>query len=104
MINIYFIMLLFTFVLESNSFTLFPIETKIKLIEVSSKILPNIDTIGHNLLLNNEIIIKNVLHIEKVPLEIRKQIVLDIIKFTQYGDNFGGFILSNYHDIVDKLL
>ncbi len=99
--NIIIIFLVFMYV---KVYSFIPIETKIKIIEFSSKILPRIDTIGHNLLLNNEIVIKNILEIEKIPLYTRKQIVLDIIRFTEYGDKFGGFILSNYHDIVDKLL
>lgn len=88
-----------------NSFhSIIPIHTKIKIIELSSKLLPNIDTIGHKLLLNNEIVIKQILEIENIPIHIRKILVLDIIKITEYGDKFGGFILSNYHDIVNKLL
>lgn len=77
---------------------------KIELVEKSAQLLPKIDTIGHNLLLNNEVVIKNVLDMENVPLEIKKQIILDIIRVTQYGDQFGGFILSHYHDLVDILL
>ena len=100
-LNIYFIIL---FIINSQSFDLFPIQTKIKIIELSAHILPKIDTVGHNLLLKNDIIIKNVLELEKIPIDIRKQLVLNIIRFTEYGDNFGGLILSNYHDIVDKLL
>jgi|TARA_B100001093_G_C26632864_1_gene929678 hypothetical protein len=100
-LNIYFIVLL---IIRSQSFDLFPIQTKIKIIELSAHILPKIDTIGHNLLLKNDILIKNVMEVEKIPIDTRKQIVLSIIRFTEYGDNFGGLILSNYHDIVDKLL
>tara|TARA_Y100000816_G_C26101114_1_gene583573 strand:+ start:587 stop:901 length:315 start_codon:yes stop_codon:yes gene_type:complete len=100
-LNIYFIILLF---IHSQSFELFPIQTKIKIIELSAHILPKIDNIGHNLLLKNDILIKNVMELEKIPIDTRKQIVLSIIRFTEYGDNFGGLILSNYHDIVDKLL
>lgn len=98
------IIIIFLVFIYGNVYSFIPIETKIKIIEFSSKILPRIDTIGHNLLLNNEIVIKNILELEKIPLYTRKQIVLDIIRFTEYGDKFGGFILSNYHDIVDKLL
>lgn len=100
-LNIYFTIL---FIIHSQSFELFPIQTKIKIIELSAHILPKIDTIGHNLLLKNDILIKNVMEVEKIPIDTRKQIVLSIIRFTEYGDNFGGLILSNYHDIVDKLL
>ena len=77
---------------------------KIELVEKTAQLLPRIDTIGHNLLLNNEVVIKNVLDMENVPLEIKKHIILDIIRVTQYGDQFGGFILSHYHDLVDFLL
>ena len=73
-------------------------------IKNSGFLLPNIDTIGHKLLLNNQVVIKNILDMENIPIEIRKHGVLDIIRITEYGDKFGGFILANYHDIVDKLL
>ena len=104
--NTLFLLVLFIsiFSIDAFSFDFISIDSKIKIIELSSRILPNIDTIGHNLLLNNEIVIKNVLHVESVPLDVRKQIVLDIIRVTEYGDKFGGFILSHYHDIVEKLL
>lgn len=77
---------------------------KIKLIEVSSGLLPQIDTIGHNLLLKDQIVIKAVLEADKIPLELRKSIVLDIVRITQYGDIFGGMVLSHYHDLVNSLL
>lgn len=95
----------FIFIIEINfvlAFISLPI--KIKIIEFSSHLLPNIDTIGHKLLLNNQVVIKNILDMENIPIEIRKHGVLDIIRITEYGDKFGGFILANYHDIVDKLL
>jgi hypothetical protein len=100
----YTIPIIFLISMYNNVYSFIPIETKIKIIEFSSKILPRVDTIGHKLLLNNEVVIKHILDFEKIPLDIRKQLVLNIIRFTEYGDKFGGFILSNYHDIVDKLL
>ena len=100
MILLYFIMFSI-----SNAFIIGNIQHfKIELVEKSARLLPKIDTIGHNLLLNNEVVIKNVLDMENVPLEIKKHIILDIIRVTQYGDQFGGFILSHYHDLVDFLL
>ena len=98
------IFLLFLFNKYSFIQSFIPLDTKIKIIEFSSHLLPNIDTIGHKLLLNNQIVIKNILELNSIPVEIRKHGVLDIIRITEYGDKFGGFILANYHDIVDKLL
>tara|TARA_Y100000992_G_C21132383_1_gene427216 strand:+ start:478 stop:780 length:303 start_codon:yes stop_codon:yes gene_type:complete len=99
------ILLYFTLFSISNALIIGNIQQfKIELVEKSAQLLPKIDTIGHNLLLNNEVVIKNVLDMENVPLEIKKQIILDIIRVTQYGDQFGGFILSHYHDLVDFLL
>lgn len=80
------------------------IRIKIQLIEASASILPKIDTIGHNLLLKNEVIIKSILETENIPLYLRKRMVLDIIRITQYGDIFGGIVLSHYHDLVNSLL
>ena len=99
------ILLYFTLFSISNALIIGNIQQfKIELVEKSAQLLPKIDTIGHNLLLNNEVVIKNVLDMENVPLEIKKHIILDIIRVTQYGDQFGGFILSHYHDLVDFLL
>lgn len=81
-----------------------PLEIKYKIVELSSALLPNIDTIGHNLLLKNEIYIKFILHNENIPENIKKNSILDIIKFTQHADEFGGFILSHYHDLIDYIL
>jgi hypothetical protein len=49
-------------------------------------------------------VIKAVLEADKIPLELRKSIVLDIVRITQYGDIFGGMVLSHYHDLVNSLL
>ena len=80
-----------------------PLEIKYKIVEFSSVLLPNIDTIGHNLLLKNEIYIKFILHNENISENIKKNSILDI-KFTQHADEFGGFILSHYHDLIDYIL
>ena len=57
----------------------FLLDLKMKIIENTANILPKLDTVGHNLLLN-------------------------IIKITQLGDEFGGKVLSKYFELVNKLL
>ena len=85
-------------------FPIIPFNIKYKLVELSSSILPNIDTIGHNLLLKNEIFIKYILYDHNLSENIKKMLILDIIKVTQHGDEFGGFILSHYHDLINNIL
>lgn len=65
--------------------------------------LPNIDLIGHQVLLNNKDLIPIILENDNIPYEIKKDIILSIIKISQYGDSFGGVLLENYYHIVEKI-
>ena len=70
-----------------------------------SSLLPHFDGIGHKVLhANNEFISSMLNTPHNIPDEVRKDIILLSIKFAQYGDNFGSFLLQLYYDIVDKSL
>lgn len=72
-------------------------------IEISS-LLPHFDGIGHQVLHANNEFISHILSLQDVPDELKKDIILLSIKFAQYGDNFGSYLLQMYYDIVDKSL
>lgn len=69
-----------------------------------TSILPKIDTIGHNILKNNNEFVYKILNNDFLDIKIQKIIILTSIHIAQIGDNFGSFILSNYYYIVEKLL
>lgn len=70
-----------------------------------SSLLPHFDGIGHKVLhANNEFISSMLNTPHNIPDEVRKEIILLSIRFAQYGDNFGSFLLQLYYDIVDKSL
>tara|TARA_B100000900_G_C20486894_1_gene677845 strand:- start:646 stop:960 length:315 start_codon:yes stop_codon:yes gene_type:complete len=76
----------------------------ISIVRSIANILPNVDKIGHQVLLNNQEIIPSILENDSIPDDIKKEIILSIIKASQYGDNFGTFLLDRYHHIADILL
>tara|TARA_Y100000992_G_C21152201_1_gene436790 strand:- start:106 stop:414 length:309 start_codon:yes stop_codon:yes gene_type:complete len=82
----------------------FLLDLKMKIIENTANILPKLDTVGHNLLLKDKELITNILESDKLPVFLKKGMVLDIIKITQLGDEFGGKVLSKYFELVNKLL
>ena len=73
-------------------------------IEILTNKLPMLDTFGHKNLQFNQLVIPNVLKNEVLPTRIKVQIVTDLIKFSQYGDNFGGWIIENYLRIITYLV
>ena len=69
-----------------------------------SSFLPHFDQIGHNVLHANNEFISYILTLNNVPDELKKDIILTSIKFAQYGDNFGSYLLQMYYDIVSYSL
>ena len=77
----------------------------VDIVDNLAKIIPNIDSnIGHNVVLLDKEIVINLLNDDFVPPQIKKDIILFIIKITQEGDNIGSFILSNYYNLVQHIL
>lgn len=69
-----------------------------------SSMLPNFDTIGHDILRANHDFINNVLNNDVLPHDMKKDIILGSIKLAQHGDDMGSFILQQYYNIVDACL
>ena len=72
-------------------------------IEISS-LLPHFDGIGHQVLHANNEFISHILSLQDISDDLKKDIILLSIKFAQYGDNFGSFLLQLYYDIVNYSL
>lgn len=77
---------------------------KLKVIEYSSNILPKIDVFGHKILEENKLLIEQIIHMDDLSIELKKELILSIIKFTEVGDSFGNFVLTNYEHLVNNLL
>lgn len=77
--------------------------TSLELVKVSSAILPNFDSVGHTVLNLNEKMINTVIN-SHLNYDIKKDIILKIIKMTQQGDEYGGIILEHYYNFVDKIM
>ena len=69
-----------------------------------SSLLPKLDSIGGNILHANNELIDILLNNPHIPHEIQKEIILKFIKFAQYGDEFGSFLLQQYYEFVSHNL
>tara|TARA_X000000368_G_scaffold226885_1_gene179067 strand:- start:472 stop:870 length:399 start_codon:yes stop_codon:yes gene_type:complete len=74
------------------------------LIKKISSIFPQVDSISHIVLHNSDVLINCILNNEYIPVDIKKNIVLSIVHFIQFGDASGGIILNFYNDLVHCLL
>ena len=75
-----------------------------KIVNDIATALPNIDTIGHQVVLLNKNLVDVLLHDHNIPIEVKKDIILCFIKISQEGDNIGGVILNNYYHLVNYFL
>tara|TARA_B100000085_G_C18500729_1_gene495353 strand:- start:44 stop:394 length:351 start_codon:yes stop_codon:yes gene_type:complete len=80
-----------------------PYDTRVKIVEEATGILPKLDFFGHMVLSNNEKMIDYIIH---TPLtqEQKKAIILKVIELCRQGDQMGGKILLNYYNLIDNLL
>ena len=80
-----------------------PYETRVKIVEEATGILPKLDFFGHLVLSNNEKVIDYIIH---TPLteEQKKAIILKVIEICRKGDEMGGKILLNYYNLIDNIL
>lgn len=69
-----------------------------------SSLLPKLDSIGGNILHANNELIDILLNNPHIPHEIQKEIILKFIKFAQYGDECGSFLLQQYYEFVSQNL
>ena len=80
------------------------INTKLNIINSGSFLLPKIDIFGHKILEQNRILIEKITHMDNISIELKKELLLSVIKFTEYGDSFGNFVLKNYEHLISYLL
>ena len=73
-------------------------------IDKLTKIIPNIDLIGHNVILIDKNLIINLINNDFIDNDIKKDIILTIIRLTQEGDQIGTFVLQNYYNLVNHIL
>lgn len=77
----------------------------VPIVDEIAKLIPNIDSnIGHNVVLLDKVIVNGLINDHLLPSELKKDIILLIIKVTQEGDNIGAFVLSNYYNLVQHIL
>lgn len=74
------------------------------LVKIISSILPHVDTIGHKVLHMDDQIINYFINLDNISPEVKKNIILSIIRISQDGDHFGAQMLQLYYDIVNKLM
>jgi hypothetical protein len=74
------------------------------IIKKISSIFPQVDSISHIVLHNSDILINCILNNNHIPIDIKKNMVLAIVHFIQFGDASGGVILNFYNDLVNCLL
>ena len=75
-----------------------------KIVNDIATTLPNIDTIGHQVVLLNKNLVNVLLQDHNVPIEVKKDIILLFIKISQEGDKFGTVVLNNYYHLVNYFL
>ena len=66
--------------------------------------LPEIDSFGHKNLEFNREIIPYILNDDNIPTHLKVNAVTSLIKFSQLGDNFGGWVLDKYLHIITYLV
>ena len=72
-------------------------------INTLTKKLPMLDQFGHKNLEFNEKAIPYILNSHIIPTPIKVEVITDLVKFSQFGDNFGSWILDHYLQIITYL-
>lgn len=95
-------------IISSNAFLNIPPDiihnAAISSVKFTSGLLPAADSIGHNVLHANEQLITKVLDFDGIPQNIKKDLILSVIRAARKGDETGGMILENYEKLVEFLL
>ena len=66
--------------------------------------LPMIDTFGHKNLELNDKLIPLILDNTQLSTPLKAELVTGLVKFSQFGDNFGSWILSHYLELITYLV
>ena len=78
-------------------------EYAVSLVKVSTAILPQFDSIGHQVLHANQVLINKLLE-SNIDYSLKKKLILQVIDLTRQGDEMGGKILQDYYNFIDYLL
>lgn len=102
------LVILFNLITITNSFFNIPPEfihnVAVSSVKFTSGLLPSADSIGHHVLQANDQLINKLLDIDAIPKDIKKELILNVIRAARKGDETGGMILENYEKLVDFLL
>ena len=66
--------------------------------------LPMIDTFGHKNLELNDNLIPLILDSSQLSTPLKAELVTGLVKFSQFGDNLGSWILSHYLELITYLV
>ena len=69
-----------------------------------TEFLPTADGIAPHVLHANEFMINLLLNTDSIPIDIKKQLILNVIKISLFGDAMGSSMLHMYYDLVNCLL
>ena len=82
----------------------FKIEHGEKIVKSITEFLPTADAIAPHVLHANEFMINILLNNDSIPMDIKKQLILNVIKISLFGDSVGSSMLHYYYDLVNCLL
>lgn len=75
-----------------------------KIVKSVTEFLPTADAIAPHVLHANEFMINILLNTDSIPMDIKKQLILNVIKISLFGDSVGSSMLHYYYDLVNCLL
>ncbi len=80
-----------------------PYDTRIKIIEEASSILPDMDSFSHVILKTNENLIKIIIETD-LQEQQKKDLILSVVDVCRKGDEIGGKILTFYYNLINNIL
>lgn len=90
--------------IDNNILIHLPSKTSQDIISKIAQSIPNIDTIGHQVILLDRSLINYLIDNHSIPPDIKKDIILTLIKISQEGDQIGTFVFNGFYKISDFLL
>ena len=75
-----------------------------KIVKSITEFLPTADGIAPHVLHANEYMINVLLNNDNIPMHIKKELILNVIKISLFGDSVGSHMLHMYYDLVKCLL
>ena len=80
-----------------------PYDTRIKIIEDASSVLPEMDSFSHIILKTNENLIKIIIETDLQERQ-KKDLILSVVDTCRKGDEIGGKILTFYYNLINNIL